>query len=55
MKSLGFRLDYYENYGPFHHSRTPWIENEGFIFVRDEPRVKPPLEQERQTAADALA
>lgn len=55
MKSLGFRLDYYENYGPFHHSRTPWIENEGFIFVRDEPRVKPPLAQERQTAADALA
>lgn len=35
MKSLGFRLDFHQNYGPFHHRRTPWIENEGFVFVRD--------------------
>lgn len=37
MRSLGFRLDLFENFGPFHHRKTPWFQNEGFIFVRDAP------------------
>lgn len=37
MKSLGFRLDLFENFGPFHHRKTPWFQNEGFIFVREAP------------------
>ena len=34
MELLGFQLDLYENFGPFHPNKTPWFENEGFVFVR---------------------
>ena len=34
MEALGFRLDLFENFGSFHPSKTPWFENEGFVFVR---------------------
>ena len=38
MKSLGFKLDLFENFGPFHTRKTPWFENEGFVFVREQAR-----------------
>lgn len=40
MRSLGFRLDLFENFGPFHTSKTPWFENEGFIFVREDREAR---------------
>jgi hypothetical protein len=33
MASLGFRLDFFEDYGPW--KNTPQFRNEGFIFVRN--------------------
>jgi hypothetical protein len=34
LRSIGFRLDYFENYGYF-NQRVPWFHNEGMIFVRE--------------------
>ena len=35
IRSLGFRMDYFEHFGKFAAAKQPWIQNEGFIFVRD--------------------
>lgn len=34
VTALGFRLDFYKNYDRFHRTTHPWIQDEGFIFVR---------------------
>jgi hypothetical protein len=34
-ESLGFGMEFFQNYGPFKRKKTPWIQNEGFIFVRN--------------------
>ena len=33
LQKLGYRLDFFKSYGPFVPT-YPWIQNEGFIFVR---------------------
>lgn len=35
VRTLGFRLDFFENHGRFGPSPHPWIQDEAFIFVRD--------------------
>ncbi|MGK6317801.1 hypothetical protein [Neorhizobium sp. DT-125] len=32
----GFHLDHFHNHGPFHNKKRPWIQDEAFIFVRNE-------------------
>jgi hypothetical protein len=32
----GFRLDYFQNHGPFQNKKRPWIQDEAFVFVKDE-------------------
>ncbi len=36
MGRLGFRLAFFESHGRFHATKTPWVEEEAFIFVREE-------------------
>ena len=35
MRRLSFRLDFFESHGRFHPTKTPWVEEEAFIFVRE--------------------